>query len=577
MAEIASAFVSVAPSAKGFGSKLDSEIGGDIKSSGSRSGKIFGTALKVGALAALGGAAIVGKFLGDSLDEAREAQKVGALTESTIKATGGAAKVTAKQVEELAGAISRKTGIDDETIQSGENMLLTFKNIRNEAGKGNDIFDQATETLIDMSSAMGTEPRQAAIQLGKALNDPVKGISALSRVGVTFSDGQKTLIDRLVETGDKAGAQKVILHELRSEFGGAAEAQATAGDKMKVAWDNLKETAGNAILPIVDRILPKLTDGINGIADDIRNHDWSALWSKFKNATSTAFTTSQRLTREFFVDKLIPAINSGLSKARKAWAAKWDNFWRDPQKAYNRTIHNTDLFGDGLTGAAGNSAKNAAFAFIKAFNGIPRAAGRIGTQTLGSWRQSMAGMPKLATAVAVDVEGSFFKGVASMPGRAHDLAISVGLALIGGFRNMISGAGAIGVAIVGGLIGGIRDSAGAVATEAARVVTNAIQAAKDAAHIKSPSRKTRELGRYMGEGLALGIEDSHARVNSAMDRLTGGAMVRSPGLSSMVGVGGRRGGAAVFHLYDNDGVLMGSIDGRIQAHEDLRGQTARAM
>jgi hypothetical protein len=260
MAEVGSAFVSVVPSAKGFGSKLDSEVGGELDSSGKKAGSRFGSMMKVGAAAAIGGAIVAGKFLVDSIGEAREAQKVSALTASTIKATGNAAGVSAKQVADLAGAISLKTGIDDETIQSGQNMLLTFKNIRNEAGKGNDIFNQSTKTLVDMSAAMGSEPKQAAIQLGKALNDPVKGISALSRVGVTFTEKQKKVIEGLVKGGETAKAQKIILGELNSEFGGAAEAQATAGEKASVAFGNLKEAVGTALLPALDRVLNLFTE-----------------------------------------------------------------------------------------------------------------------------------------------------------------------------------------------------------------------------------------------------------------------------------------------------------------------------
>ena len=130
------------------------------------------------------------------------------------------------QVGDLVTAISNKAGYDDEAIQSGANLLLTFTNIRNEAGKGNDIFNQSTRILTDMSTAMGTEPKQAAIQLGKALNDPIKGISALSRVGVTFTDGQKKTIKSLVDGGKTMQAQKIILKELNSEFGGSAAAQA---------------------------------------------------------------------------------------------------------------------------------------------------------------------------------------------------------------------------------------------------------------------------------------------------------------------------------------------------------------
>jgi hypothetical protein len=267
MAEVASAYVSLIPSAKGFASGVVKETDKAATTAGKSFGGKFAGSVKGilgGALAGLG----VTKLISDSLSEAREAQKVGALTTQVIKSTGGAANVTAKQVGDLATAISNKVGVDDEAIQSGENMLLTFKNIRNEAGKGNDIFTQATKTTTDLAAAMAAASggelnfRSASIQMGKALNDPVKGITALSRVGVTFTDQQKAQIKALVASGNTMKAQKIILKELKSEFGGAAAAQATAGDKARVAWKNLEEQIGTALLPVVDDLANRLTKDV---------------------------------------------------------------------------------------------------------------------------------------------------------------------------------------------------------------------------------------------------------------------------------------------------------------------------
>lgn len=201
-----------------------------------------------------------------ALAAADESRKIGAQTEAVIKSTGAAANVSAEQVGKLASALSLKTGIDDEAIQQGQNLLLTFTNIRNEAGKGNDVFDQSSKTLLDLATAMGTEPKAAAVQLGKALNDPTKGITALTRVGVTFTDQQKAQIQALQASGDVMGAQKIILAELNKEFGGSAEAQASAIDKMKVALGNLQETFGAAILPAVEKLLPALQVALDAIA-----------------------------------------------------------------------------------------------------------------------------------------------------------------------------------------------------------------------------------------------------------------------------------------------------------------------
>lgn len=241
MTTVAEAFVTLRPETKGFEREAQAGIGTPMKKLG----------LAMGAGLAVAG---VKDFIGGAIGEAREANKVAAQTEAVIKSTGAAAGLTAKDFESLAGAISKKTGIDDEQIQSAENLLATFTNVKDAAGEGNDVFSQATKTLVDMGAALGTDASGSAIQLGKALNDPIKGISALTRVGVTFTDQQKDQIKSMVEAGDVAGAQKVILAELNKEFGGSAEAQATSADKLNVAWGNLQETVGTKLVPIMESV-----------------------------------------------------------------------------------------------------------------------------------------------------------------------------------------------------------------------------------------------------------------------------------------------------------------------------------
>ncbi|KQY58311.1 hypothetical protein ASD11_01195 [Aeromicrobium sp. Root495] len=249
-------------------------VDAEADKAGRRAGKRFGGGMRMGvgkiagALGAAFAAVKVKDFLGDAIGEARESQKVGALTTQTIKATGGAANVTASQVGNLAAAISNKSGMDDEAIQTGANLLLTFKNVRNEAGKGNKIFNQATQAATDLSAAGFGSVSSASVLMGKALNDPIKGISALGRSGVTFTEDQKKLIKGLVEQGNTLAAQKIILKEVRGQVGGAAEASATAGEKLAVTWGNFKETIGTALLPLIDklatfvggRLLPALLD-----------------------------------------------------------------------------------------------------------------------------------------------------------------------------------------------------------------------------------------------------------------------------------------------------------------------------
>jgi hypothetical protein len=225
-----------------------------------RFGSAIGSFAKTAALG-FGAAAVgLGVFAKGAFDAAMESQKIGKQTEAVIKSTGAAAGVTAKQVSDLAEAISRKTGVDDEAIQSGSNLLLTFTNLQNRVGDGNDIFNQATTLMVDMAAALGTDASGSAIQLGKALNDPIKGITALTRVGVSFTDEQKKQIKAMQEAGDITGAQKIILAELTKEFGGSAAAQATATDRMKVAFGNLQEEIGARLIPAVEAVSTWMVD-----------------------------------------------------------------------------------------------------------------------------------------------------------------------------------------------------------------------------------------------------------------------------------------------------------------------------
>jgi phage-related minor tail protein len=128
-----------------------------------------------------------------------------------------------KQIDGLAGQPRDDVGCRRELIINSQNVLLTFTKVRNEAGKGNDIFTQGTKAALNLSTALGTDLQASTIQVGKALNDPIKGVTALQRVGVSFTAAQKDQIAAMVKSGDTMGAQKLILGELSTEFGGAAQ------------------------------------------------------------------------------------------------------------------------------------------------------------------------------------------------------------------------------------------------------------------------------------------------------------------------------------------------------------------
>jgi len=207
------------------------------------------TGLKVGAIAGVAGIAALGFAVKSFVGEAMEAQRVIAQTDAVIKSTGGAAGLSAAEVGSLASSLAKVTPYADDVIQSGENVLLTFTKI------GRDIFPEVTEMALNMSTALGQDLQSSAIQLGKALNDPIQGVTALRRVGVSFTEAQLAQIKALQESGDLLGAQKIILQELNTEFGNSARAAGeTFAGKLTILKNrigDLKESIGNLLLPVL--------------------------------------------------------------------------------------------------------------------------------------------------------------------------------------------------------------------------------------------------------------------------------------------------------------------------------------
>lgn len=289
-------------------------------------------ALAIGA-AATAGVVGIGVALTGAWQAAEESAKIARETERVIKTTGGAANITADQVGELAGTISDLTGADDELIQSSANLMLTFTSVKNVAGEGNDVFNQSIGLALDMATALGTDAAGASIQLGKALNDPIKGITALSKSGVSFTEQQKEQIKAMVEAGDTLGAQKIILAELAKEFGGAAEAAGTPLDKLKVKIGNFQEAIGTMLIPIVEQVttwlgekLPPVLDALTPMFAEVVGgvQAFAATWMDASNGlTSSGFAGFMEraaiVLRPIFDSIVAFVAGPALSGLRTAW------------------------------------------------------------------------------------------------------------------------------------------------------------------------------------------------------------------------------------------------------------------
>ena len=152
--------------------------------------------------------------------------------EGILKATGNAAGLSLTEIENLSTEIGIATLASTREVRDAAGIMLTFKSITG------DTFRDALRLSQDLAEVGFGSVKTGATQLGKALEDPIVGLGALRRVGVSFTDAQKEMIKVLTMTGRKAEAQRIILKALDEQVGGAGVKAATG---LAGAVDSLKE------------------------------------------------------------------------------------------------------------------------------------------------------------------------------------------------------------------------------------------------------------------------------------------------------------------------------------------------
>lgn len=217
--------------------------------------------------------------------ELQELNKVEQQTAARMKSTGGIANVSARHIRNRSIALENLSSVDENLIGSGQNLLLTFRNVRNEVGRGNNIFDRATKSALNLSTAGFGSMDSASKMLGKSLNDPLYGMTALSRAGVTFSQEQKDTVKAMVEANNTLGAQKLILREVEGQVGSSAKKYGDSiegmGNRVNDALGDLSRGLMTGLVPIVERYARPFTTWLGEVTDVVNRRGWRAAWREF--------------------------------------------------------------------------------------------------------------------------------------------------------------------------------------------------------------------------------------------------------------------------------------------------------
>ncbi|HRW61478.1 MAG TPA: phage tail tape measure C-terminal domain-containing protein [Defluviicoccus sp.] len=261
------------------------EVRGNLESMAGRLGPLGAGLVRLGpaGIAAAGAIAGVGLALTRSFQEAAEADRSYRRLEAVLKATGHASGLTAGEIGVFAEAMEASTLVTAEAVQDAASVLATFRSV------SGDTFTRALSLAQDLATVFGQDLSATATQLGKALEDPTQGLTALRRVGISFTESERELITSLAETGRTAEAQRLILDALEKQVGGAGAAEAGgltgATNRLGDAWGNLLEAIGRTpvIASVAHGALNILSSAIEGITGAIEDDPIDARIDAAKN------------------------------------------------------------------------------------------------------------------------------------------------------------------------------------------------------------------------------------------------------------------------------------------------------
>src|SRR5512134_1047705 len=243
------------------------EVQGTLEGMTGRLGAVGGALSALGPIGIAAGAALVaaGAGLAAGIQEAANAERSYRRLEAVLNATGHASGLTGQQITAAAEEMERATLATAEAVQEAAAVLATFRSVSGET------FTRTLSLAQDLATVFGQDLSSAAMQLGKALEDPEQGLTALRRVGISFTQSQRELIQTLMDTGQQAEAQRVILDALERQVGGAGAAEAGgltgATNRLSDAWNNFLEQLGQtpAIAGFVEGALNTISNAIETV------------------------------------------------------------------------------------------------------------------------------------------------------------------------------------------------------------------------------------------------------------------------------------------------------------------------
>jgi len=262
------------------------------KDFGSKTGDVMKKVGVAFAAAAAAAVAYAGKLIVDGVKAAIEDEAAQARLAQTLRNVAGATDESIAAVERQILATSLATGVADDKLRPAYSRLAIATG---DTAKANDLL----KLSMDISAATGKDLETVTSAVGKAYEGNTASLAKLG-VGISATD-----ITALGFEGTMA--------KLNEKFGGAAQAQAETFEgkmaRLKVAFDEAKESVGAALLPVLSEMFEFVTRNLvpifQKLSDDFNQNVRPALerlWAFIKENVLPIFVALGK----FIFEELVP-------------------------------------------------------------------------------------------------------------------------------------------------------------------------------------------------------------------------------------------------------------------------------
>jgi phage-related protein len=472
------------------------------------------------------------RWLKGSVDAARSAQLAQSQLRTAVLATNNASNLSyvswGEYAKRMNAVVTAQSNLSAYSRGDLKNALATLTTVTGSASKGLDLLSLAT----DLARGRHMDLSSAAQLVGRVADG---NVGILKRYGIVLGKGA-TATQALAAIHQKYAGQA-------KAFG---DSSAGAAAKFANALRQLQVTVGTALLPAINHLMGALNVGL-GLFQKLPGPVKDVVVGLGALAGAAALLAP-------FATSII-AVTKAMQLAQlasKMWAAaQWllnAAMSANPigivvvavaalVVAFVIAYKKSQTFRDVVLGAwsAIKSATLTVFGalveFFKRWGPLVLAAftGGLGPAVLwvvNHWSQIRSG--------ASDAFGAVVSLAKGFGGRI--------LAAVGNLGSLLYGAGQ---AIVHGLVSGITSVWHTVTDKISSLLSGLSKAAKKLLGIASPSKVWAQLGRYMGLGVAVGLDGTRSAVAAAGARVFAAAAGGSLGGGSFAGGSGGGGGSVV--------------------------------